>query len=139
EVQEAESHMEQLAQICAEVIRVGHSSSLVQAWAELNEVSPSSLGDEAYQLWQPTTGRSKYQARIVGEGEFDRLKGACNTERIEKFGELKMIIESTKGKEQKEAKQIFESTFGEPYKAHLRAAEPAPAVLGLWQGYRANS
>ncbi|MEX1042309.1 MAG: type I-U CRISPR-associated protein Csb2 [Pirellulaceae bacterium] len=135
----AESHFEHLNQICAEVIRVGHSSSLVQAWAELNEEDTLAIENGTCQLWQPTIGRSQYQARIVGEGEFNRLRVACNAERIDQFADLKMTIDSTKGKVQKEAKQVFESIFGEPYKAHLRAPEPAPAVLGLWQGYRADS
>jgi CRISPR-associated protein Csb2 len=48
-------------------------------------------------------------------------------------------IESTKGKQQKEAKQEFETEFGTAYSRSLRPPEPTPATIGQWQSYRAGS
>ena len=124
-----ESHLEALQRVCANVIRVGHSSSLVRAWATLNDRSPQ------IQQWIPTQGRSKIRVRVAGEGELDRLRVACNAERIDQFAELVATIQVTKGADQKFAKAAFETLFGQSYKATLRPPEPTPPVLGVWQGY----
>ena len=128
-------HLGPLSNICANVIRVGHSSSLVRAWAEVGEPNGELERRSHRSLWQPVNGRSNLRLRIAGEGEFERLRVACNAETIEQFGDLKIAIESTKGKKQGEAKQIFASRFGEPFKVSLRPPESTPPVLGLWQGY----
>jgi len=132
----AEQHIDALTQVCASVIRVGHSSSLVRAWAELSLPDSDREQAQLRRRWHPAMGRSHWWARIAGAGEFKRLRQDCKAERIEQFASLKVQIESTKGKPQKEAKQVFESEFGEPFKTSLRAPEPTPPTLGLWQGYR---
>jgi len=132
----AEKHIDALARVCANVIRVGHSSSLVRAWAELSSPDRDHEQAQLRRRWQPASGQSHWPARIVGAGAFERLRRACKADRIELFASLKVQIESTKGKLQKEAKQVFESEFGEPFKTSLRAPEPTPPTLGLWQGYR---
>lgn len=131
----AEQNLDALSRVCANVIRVGHSSSLVRVWAELS--IPHSDGEQTQlrRRWQPASGRSHWRARIAGAGEFNRLRLACKADRIERFASLKGRIESTKGQTQREAKQAFESEFGEPFKKSLRAPEPTPPTLGLWQGY----
>lgn len=126
---EVDQHIESLATVCRNVIRVGHSSSLVRAWATNEGRTPSD------QCWRPAGGQSEMRVRVAGEGEFERLRIACNAQEIEQFGDLVAQIETTKGKKQKETKAVFEATFGEPYKNSLRAPEPTPPVLGLWQGY----
>lgn len=125
----AEPHLEALQRVCAKVIRVGHSSSLVRTWATLDGPLLQN------QQWIPTQGPSRIRVRVTGEGELDRLRVACNAERIEQFAELVETIETTKGADQKDAKVAFESLFGQPYKATMRPPEPTPPVLGLWQGY----
>lgn len=129
------THIGPLSDVCANVIRVGHSSSLVSAWAEVGEPDGELERSSHRSLWRPVNGRSKLRVRIAGKGEFERLKVACNAEKIEQFGDLKFAIESTKGKKHREAKQIFASRFGEPFKVSLRPPESTPPVLGLWQGY----
>ncbi len=132
-------HLESLANLCAEVIRVGHSSSLVRAWVEFSEVFTDPSKGAHAEWWHPTDEASSARFRVVGEGELDRLRTACNFDQIERFGDLKWIIDSTKGKERNEAKLAFEKLVGQPYKAALRVPEPSPAVLGLWQGYHRES
>jgi CRISPR-associated protein Csb2 len=132
---EVDDHISALSNICSNVIRVGHSSSLVGAWAEVTESNDDLEFREGHVAWQPIRGNSELRTRIAGDGEFERLRSACNAAAIDQFGELKATIESTKGAEQKEVKKVFESKFGQPFKSSLRAPEPTPPVLGLWQGY----
>ncbi len=135
DVENVQLHLEALRTICSNVIRVGHSSSLVHAWAHSGEEVTRSSTNIRFR-WEPASRESDIRVRMAGEGEFDRLKAACNADRIDEFVDLKLTIESTKGTTQKEAKEVFEKVFGQPYKNNLRAPEPAPASLGLWQGYR---
>jgi len=123
-------HLPALDRLCRNVIRVGHSSSLVMAWTE----AAKSSDDRG--CWEPTDARSELTCRIAAEGEFERLKDACRADRIDLFAQLKSEIDSSKGKAKTAAKAQFEEAFAEPYKTNLRAPEPTPASLGVWQGYR---
>lgn len=124
-----EEHLNSLDRVCGSVIRVGHSSSLVRVWAIAD------VCDGDHPTWVPTDGRSSLRTRVVDTGEFERLRVACNAEQIEQFGELSMLIETSKGKVKTEAKKVFKEAFGETWKASLRPPEPTPPVLGMWQGY----
>ncbi len=132
---DVEQHFEALTRICAQVIRVGHSSSFVRVWAEIDQLEHLSESQFRVQ-WNPSSRATKVHVRIAGEGELERLKVACNADQIEQFADLKLEIESLKGKAQKDAKAAFEKIFGMPFKSHLRAPDPTPPTLGLWQGYR---
>ncbi|MBA2114993.1 type I-G CRISPR-associated protein Csb2 [Bremerella alba] len=138
-VTESEPYLSALQQVCGETIRVGHSSSLVRAWAYLGE--PKRHGDDsansiAYISWKPTDELAQQQARVADIGELSRLRRACGVDRIERFVELQSKIDGAKGKEKKAAQQEFEADFRQPYKTSLRPPEPTPPVLGTWQGYR---
>jgi CRISPR-associated protein Csb2 len=126
-------HIDALDRVCSNVIRVGHSSSFVRAWA----IADADKTDEF--TWQPTEGKSQRRIRVVDEGEFERLRMACNAEHIEQFGNLAIRIEESAGKAKREAKEEFETVFGESYKASLRPPEAIPPVLGMWQGYSRHS
>ncbi len=130
-----ESHIGALHSICSKVIRVGHSSSFVRVWVQTN-MEEFETASTTRVRWQPVSQSSKIRVRVASEGEFNRLKAACNADRIEQFVGLKVAIESTKGKPQREAKAAFEKLFGQVYGKNLRAPEPTPATIGLWQGYR---
>lgn len=125
-----ETHLAVLDRLCGEVIRVGHSSSLVMAWTEVGATSSSD------DVWEPSDATAGMTCRIAVAGEFERLRNACRADRIDLFAMLKAEIESTKGKVQTAAKERFAEAFGEPFKASLRPPEPTPASLGVWQGYR---
>jgi CRISPR-associated protein Csb2 len=130
-----DTHLKALRSICSNVIRVGHSSSLVRASAALHDDRSHSSSPKRIR-WEPVSRSSDIRVRMAGEGEFERLKAACNADQIDEFVDLKLTIESTKGKAQQEAKEVFEKLFGQPYGKNLRAPEATPATLGLWQGYR---
>lgn len=134
-VSNSDEHIGPLSDVCANAIRIGHSSSLVRAWAEVTELDYEQENAKGRHAWHPSNGDSELRTRIVGDGEFERLRGACNAAAIDRFGDLKTTIESTKGAKQKEAKKVFEATFGQPFKSSVRPPEPTPPVLGLWQGY----
>ncbi len=154
-VKDASEHIGAIQQICSNVIRVGHSSSLVYVTADLpttdrNEERNAELdrmdsiatspeygttNSASEHVWVPVSGSSRVQMRIVGRGEFERLKIACGAERIDRFAALSQIIQSTKGTSQKEAKKTFEQEYGVSFKKSLRPPAPTPPVLGLWQGY----
>jgi CRISPR-associated protein Csb2 len=134
--EQAEKHLGALNAVANEVIRVGRSSSLVHASFSLSELAePLYTTLPRIQRWLPARRGGSRKVRVAGEGEFLRLKGACRMDLIDQFADLKQLIESTKGKEQKGAKQKFEEIFGVPYKNGIRPPEPTPATISLWQGY----
>lgn len=128
-----ESHIKALQRICVNVIRVGHSSSLVRVAARKGELPPDERG------WVPADTHSSCVMRIVGKGEFNRLKVTCGADRIDRFAEIAQAIKEGKGKNKKQAKELFEEEFGQSYKSALRPPAPTPPVLGLWQGYTEQS
>lgn len=137
--EELAEHLPAIERLCGHVIRVGHSSSLVMAWADLIE-STGIEDREDVNIgiidWEPTETLAEISCRIASSGELERLRRACRADQIDLFAQLKVKIDSTKGKLQKNAKAQFEEQFGEPYKTSLRAPEPTPPSLGAWQGYR---
>jgi CRISPR-associated protein Csb2 len=134
--EEALIHLPALNAVAKDVIRVGHSSSFVLASFTLEEDDdPIAKNLPDIQHWVPTQHNVELNMRVAGEGEFIRLKNACRMHLIDEFSQIKEIIDSTKGKEQKAAKQKFEEVFRVPYKASVRPPEPTPASISLWQGY----
>ena len=125
----AEQHLEALSNICDNVIRLGHSSSLVRA-----SVSTQSA-EFGQACWRPSTSQSQIQVRVACQGEFERLRAACKADRIDAFAEISERIETITGKAKKQAKTEFETAFGEPYKNSHRPPEATPPVIGTWQGY----
>lgn len=123
-------HLPALDRLCRNVIRIGHSSSFVMAWAE---IGPRIDYEE---WWEPTATAAEMTCRVAASGELDRLKTLCQSDRIDLFAALKTEIDSTEGKPHKAAKARFAEVFGEPYKKNIRPPEPTPATLGVWQGYR---
>jgi CRISPR-associated protein Csb2 len=123
-------HISALDRLCQNVIRIGHSSSLVMAWAEAGARIDSN------RCWEPSPGTSELTCRIAAAGELERLRTLCQSDRIDLFASLKQEIESSQGRVQKAAKERFAAEFGEPYKVSTRPPEPTPPTLGVWQGYR---
>lgn len=123
-------HLPALERLCGNMIRIGHSSSLVMAWIDTGPVEQSDM------CWDPSSSTADMACRVAVAGELDRLRTACNAERIDLFGDLKIEIEGSAGKAQSAAKKRFAESFGEPYKTSLRPPESTPATLGAWQGYR---
>lgn len=123
-------HLAALERLCRQTIRIGHSSSFAMVWCE---VSHATTADDC---WEPTSSEAEFTCRVATTGELDRLEAACQADRIHLFGDLKIEIESSKGKAQAVAKKRFEAAFGKPFNSSLRPPEPIPPTLGAWQGYR---
>jgi CRISPR-associated protein Csb2 len=122
---------EAIDRICRNIIRVGHSSSLVMAWADrhINEDSGT------LQHWVPASGTSSLSCRIATAGELDRLESACRAAQIEKFAQLTTRILESTGREKSAAKAEFEARFGEAFRQSLRPPEPLSPTISSWQGY----
>lgn len=131
--EDADRHIVSLDRLCHHVIRVGHSSSMVMAWAELGNRPLQGI------CWEPSETNVGLMCRVASKGELERLRLACRADHIELFARLVADIESesTSSKDKAKAKQYFEEQFGSPYKkSGLRPPEPIPPSLGIWQGYR---
>jgi len=119
--------------LCGEMIRIGHSSSLVNARATVCEALPTD--DDQRMLWEPVTSAGTASLRIATEGEYDRLKTDGKRELVDAFVDLSEQVELAKGKAKSELKKQFEQRFGQTYSANLRPPEPTPATVGTWQSY----
>ncbi|MBL9145344.1 MAG: type I-U CRISPR-associated protein Cas5/Cas6 [Verrucomicrobiaceae bacterium] len=122
-----------LTQLTAKVIRIGHSSSLVQVWLANDAPEPTLVP-------QLTTFRSgsSVSLRKVAPGLLADLDQRFNAEEISRFFDLAAGIESTSGKAQKEAKALFKEQFGEDYRASLAHPVRLRPVVGVSQSYQAN-
>jgi CRISPR-associated protein Csb2 len=127
----SETYFEAIDRICRNVIRVGHSSSLVMAWA--NDFINEDAG--ALHRWVQTPTAAALSCRIATTGELDRLQAACRAEQIDQFAELTTRILDSSGKAKLAAKVEFEEAFGEPFKQSLRPPEPLPPTISSWHGY----
>lgn len=125
----SEGIFQALDSLCAKVVRVGHSSSLVQAWVtrEAKGVQPR---------WIPDDDATDLRMRIPTRGTLEMLRERYNEEAIETFFELAARIQTSRGKEQRAAKAEFQEVFGEPWRSKSRPPERLRPSLGFWQGYR---
>lgn len=123
-----------LDRLCAELIRVGHSSSLVRAAAYVTDGEVRM--DDGEHVWTPVDRGADDSLRVTAEGTLDDLVVDAKRELIESFVSLTEAIETSKGKAKKELKEQFADTFGVPYKQSMRPPEPTPATIRAWAGYR---
>jgi len=135
EAKPTDTHRAALDRVCAKVIRIGHSSSLVRMWVEARP-------PELRTGWTPTSeerAEPLERFRMPGPGCLDYLRQQYNGEAVERFYEFYARIQSTKGKAQKEAKAEFENEFGSPWKASLPPPSSRRPVLSMTQAYRSLS
>jgi len=119
------------AQLTAKVIRIGHSSSLVQVW--LSDKSPEPVLTP--QSAKSRTGSSS-TLRTIAPGLLADLDQRFNADEINLFFDLAEGIESTSGKAQKAAKVAFKELFGEDYRASLAPPVRLRPVVGISQSYQ---
>ena len=108
-----------LEKIAFDVSRLGHSSSLVQAWVEtdfdakkselhkagFNEWIPEVVGDE-----EPSFAESK-RMRVASTGYLAMLESSYNLKAIDKFVALEAAVKESNGKEKKERKSALAKQF----------------------------
>ncbi|MFP4069769.1 MAG: type I-U CRISPR-associated protein Csb2 [Opitutales bacterium] len=123
-----------LERICAKVIRIGHSSSLVRMWVSAEPPDQQSG-------WVPARERngsiSREHFRMPGPGCLDYLREQYNGEAVERFYDFHTRIESAKGKRDKDqAKAEFKREFGIPWKPSLPPPASRRPVLSMTQAYQ---
>lgn len=124
-----------LERLCAKVIRIGHSSSLVRMWVEANEASLACNWLPEKNALASATGPVQ-RLRIVSEGCLDYLQDQYNGEAVDRFYDFTVRIQSAKEKEQKQLKAAFEEAFGVSWKASLSAPSSRRPTLSMTQAYR---
>jgi len=120
-----------LGRLCAKVIRVGHSSSLVQAWIAEPDQTPVATLIPAD---GPLTGTGM-RLRVFGPGTLDYLEAQYRSDTISRFHELSGQIEVAKGKEKKDIEASFADEFGIAWRKSLAPPEPMRPVLSLTKNY----
>ncbi len=133
EVDLPDQHRAALERVCAKVIRIGHSSSLVRMWLS-DEDPPSSPNFLPVQ--NETGSRRTERFRVAGAGCLDYLRDQYNGEAVDRFYEFHSQIQTAKGKEQKALKIEFEKQFGMPWEVHLAAPASRRPILSMTQAYR---
>lgn len=127
-----DSHQAALARLCQKVIRIGHSSSLVQMWLD-------ALANQTDANLIPIKARDAHagseRLRVVGPGCLEYLKQQYNGENVEHFYEFYVRISSSKGEEQKKAKAEFAQRFGQAWKSSLSAPKSQRPKLSMTQAY----
>lgn len=117
-----EPHRKALADLCAKVTRIGHSSSLVQVWlAEADEaVIPN---------WVPDDTRAAIRLRIPGPGTLDYLERQYNAAAAGEYAALKVTEMQGDPKARKAARKQLRENYGN---------QPPPQArprLAFYQGY----
>jgi CRISPR-associated protein Csb2 len=131
-----QQHKPALAKLCAEVTRIGHSSSLVRMWlAESTELSG--------ETWVPDDGLSAGYLRRFSEGTLELLDRQFNRWGRDEYEQLSERISALKaekptGKGSKDRKAEIKSQLEELESQldQIDARDPIRPKLGLWSGYR---
>lgn len=126
--------IEALDQLCGEMIRLGHSSSLVRAAAMVRQERPKA--EDGHHCWTPVDSGGETSLRVAAVGAWQRLIVDGKREAIDRFAELSEQIDSAKGKQKTALKKSFEEEFGIAYKQSVRPPEPTPATIRTWRSYR---
>ena len=130
-----------LDRVCREVIRIGHSSSLVSLSARISAKIDGVVHDDGAgtRRWRPTEGLVGRSLRVATEGEFQRLEVSGNRRKIQRFHHLKDAASDGTAAEKRTAKADFLEEFGTRLTTSVRPPEPAPATIGVWQRYAVDA
>ena len=112
-----------LDRICEKVIRIGHSSSLVQMWVEDDPPTPTHTPDDL----------GAERLRIATPGTLEMLARSYNREAIEEWADLQEQMANAKGKAKKDLKKQLAERFNNLEPQSLRPK------ISRWQGYRVGS
>ncbi|HKJ95025.1 MAG TPA: type I-U CRISPR-associated protein Csb2 [Gammaproteobacteria bacterium] len=117
------AYRQALAQLCAKVTRIGHSSSLVQMWLAGKEeiVAPN---------WLPDETRATLRLRIAGPGTLEYLEREYNAMAVEDYANLEVATKTASNdKDRKRARNQLKERYadGQPPQQRPR--------LSLYHGY----
>lgn len=112
-----------LERLCAKVTRIGHSTSLVQAWI----LDEDEIGDAA---WVPDEQRAELYLRVPGPGTLLELERRYQQTAVEAYGQLRARIEgSTDSTGKREARRRSKAEFAGKPPTRLRPQ------LSIYRGY----
>jgi len=109
-----EIHRDGLNSVCRKVTRIGHSSSLVQAWVEFDRdvtASPPTGANGIPDRWV-RTDRYERLLRVAVPGTLANLRRWYNAEAIDEWADLRRRLESATRKEKKSLQSLIEQRFG---------------------------
>lgn len=118
-----EVHRQALAQLCAKVTRIGHSSSLVQMWL-------AGSGETIEPNWLPDEERATLRLRIAGPGTLEFLEREYNAMAVEDYACLQVAAKTaTNDKDRKSARKQLKERYGNNQPPRQRPR------LSLYHGY----
>ncbi len=116
-------YREALANLCAKVTRIGHSSCLVQMWL-------AEAGELREPTWLPDDERAVISLRIPAPGTLEYLEQQYNQAAIQDYAELRVAeLDATDTRTRRDAKRRRLERYGNQPPPQQR-----PRVF-LWQGY----
>ncbi|TWT68202.1 type I-G CRISPR-associated protein Csb2 [Crateriforma conspicua] len=124
-----------LSKLLRRVVRLGHSSSLVQMWLDDQpEIDPSSSADQfQFSVYVPDA-RGEYRFRITRPGTVNRLQSDFNGKAIDRFAELSMDLEIAKKNKQKKLANERQQQLAEEFPSGQPTSRRP--VIRTTQGYR---
>jgi CRISPR-associated protein Csb2 len=133
---ELQQHKPALAKLCAEVTRIGHSSSLVRMWlAEEPELNG--------ERWIPDDGLANLHLRHFSEGTLAMLERQFNRRGRERYEQISTRITTLqaekpagKGSKEREAEIKAQLDSLRQELDQIDSRDPIRPKLGLWSGYR---
>lgn len=144
---ELANHVEALQEICMQVIRIGHSSSLVRMNALLTSEAKEESNAQSHAQsalfgptdWHPVERGLGTSMRIATAGDYQRMKDDFGADQIDLFADLADRCANEKGKAKALAKTEFEKHFGMKYKHSLRPPEPTRPTIRSTVSYQRES
>ncbi len=134
EVEETPQHLAALELLARKVTRIGHSSSMVDMWAQRDRPPDT----ERRHIWILDDVHAEAHCRIVTQGTLDSLPLQTQIPRIERFAHLMDVIQTGDEAKRQNALEQFESEFGKYNKKRSAPAMLRPR-LGIWRGFRRMS
>lgn len=128
-----EAHLSALGRLASKLVRLGHSSSIVQAWLEEAERIP-------IPGWTPVESSAvsrpgAIRLRIFGPGTLNYLSERFGAETIARFHELSDALNLARGAKAAPLKAAFLDEFGLPWKKTLPPPESSRPVLSMTAEY----
>jgi CRISPR-associated protein Csb2 len=117
-----DQHRKALADLCAKVTRIGHSSSLVQMWLAEADVAMAPT-------WVPDDERATMLMRIEGPGTLAHLEQQYNAVAVEDYAGLKVAEAQDDPKAKRAARKQLRERYGN------RPPPQQRPRLSLYQGY----
>ena len=99
-----------LSSLASKVVRLGHSSSLVQCWVEIDEQRSPDQKTEVWKCVPAATGNSR-RLRTTSPGLLTTLERDMNEAAISEYADLKLLSRDGDAAEKKKAKKELKDRF----------------------------